>query len=162
MIIRKGAVAPVTGPSPYPAPHSLPTGRMRWWPVSDTGGLTQFGAAIESLEPGAQSSQRHWHEAEDEFLYVLDGTVTVVEDAREQALAPGDVACWPAGLANAHCLINRTDRPVTYLIVGTRARDDACHYPDIDLHYTRRDGVRIMSRKDGTPYPGWPKGEKNG
>lgn len=156
-ILRKADVAPETGPSSYPAPYTLPDGRMRWWPISDAGGLTQYGAFTEELAPGAQSSQRHWHEAEDEFLYVLDGTVTVVENDGEHELTPGDAACWPAGAANAHCLINRTDSPVTYFIVGTRAEDDACHYPDIDLHYSRKDGVRTMSHKDGTPYPGWPK-----
>ncbi len=90
------------------------------------------------------------------------GECTLIEDGGETVMRPGNAACWPAGVANAHCLINRSDRPVSYLIVGTRARDDACHYPDIDLHYTRKDGVRIMSRKDSTPYPGWPKGTENG
>jgi uncharacterized cupin superfamily protein len=156
-ILRKGEVAPVTGPSSYPAPYTLPDGRMRWWPISDEGGLTQFGAFTEELAPGAQSSQRHWHEAEDEFLYVLDGEVTVVENDGDHVLRPGDAACWPAGAANAHCLRNRTDRPVAYLIVGTRARDDACIYPDIDLRYVRKDGVQGYYRNDGTPYPGWPK-----
>lgn len=160
MIIRKGSVAPFSG-SGYPDPFN-DLGDYRAHPISDAGGLTQFGAFTETLMPGTQSSQRHWHEAEDEFLYVLDGTVTVIEEDGEHALSPGDAACWPAGVANAHCLVNRSDRPVSYLIVGTRARDDACHYPDIDLHYTRKDGVRIMSRKDGTPYPGWPKGTENG
>jgi uncharacterized cupin superfamily protein len=157
-----GSVAPDTGPSSYPAPYTLPDGRMRWWPFSDAGGLTQFGAFTEELAPGAQSSQRHWHAAEDEFLYVLDGTMSVLENDGEHLLTPGDAACWPAGSDNAHCLVNRTGGPVTYFIVGTRAQDDACHYPDIDLHYSRKDGVRTMSRKDGTPYPGWPKGVSNG
>lgn len=161
-ILPRLAVPAQSGPSSYPAPYTLPEGRMRWWPFSDAGGLTQYGAFTEELAPGAQSSQRHWHEAEDEFLYVLDGTVTVVEDDGEHVLAPGDAACWPAGRPNAHCLINRTGQAVTYLIVGTRAKNDACHYPDIDLHYSRTDGVRSMSHKDGTPYPGWPKGVPNG
>lgn len=156
-ILPAGTVAPETGPSSYPAPHTLPEGRMRWWPLSDAGGLTQYGAFVEELMPGARSSQRHWHEAEDEFLYALAGEVTVAEDDGEHPLAPGDAACWPKGTANAHCLVNRSDRPATYLIVGTRAPEDACHYPDIDLHYTRRAGQRAFTRKDGTPYPGWPK-----
>lgn len=162
MILRKGDVAPVIGPSSYPAPHTLPTGRMRWWPVSDAGGLTQFGAALESLEPGARSSQRHWHEAEDEFLHVLDGEVTVIENDGDHLLTPGDSACWPAGSGNAHCLVNRSDRPASYLIVGTRAPDDECHYPDVDLHYSRKGGQHGYYRKDGTPYPGFPKGDSNG
>jgi uncharacterized cupin superfamily protein len=95
-------------------------------------------------------------------MLVLAGEVTVIEDDGEHSLGPGDTACWPAGSGNAHCLVNRTDRPVTYLIAGTRAADDECHYPDIDLHYSRKDGLSGYYRKDGTPYPGWPKGTENG
>ena len=159
MIIRKGTVAPMTG-SGYPEPYQ-DLGEYQVWPLSQAGGLTQFGAAAEMLMPGAQSSQRHWHEAEDEFLYVLEGEVTVVENDGAHTLGPGDAACWKAGDPNAHCLQNRTDRPVLYLIVGTRAQEDDCHYPDIDLHYRRRGGENSMTHKDGTPYPGWPKGAKN-
>lgn len=161
-IMRKGAVAPVTGPSSYPAPYTLPDGRMRWWPISDEGGLTQFGAFTEELSPGAQSSQRHWHEAEDEFLYVLDGAVTVVENDGEHLLHPGDAACWPAGNDNAHCVVNRTDRPVTYLIVGTRADADVCHYPGLDLCYRRETGASGYFHLDGTPYPPRKKDHDHG
>jgi uncharacterized cupin superfamily protein len=155
-VIRKGSVQGVDGCG-YPAIFDN-LGPYLAWPLSDAGGLTQFGAFTETLMPGSQSSQRHWHEAEDEFLYVLDGEVTVVEEDGEHLLTPGQVACWPKGVANGHCLRNRSARPVLYLVVGTRLAEDRCHYPDIDLSYTRRNGVRTMSRKDGTPYPGWPKG----
>lgn len=161
MILRKGAVATTEAASNYPAPFDA-LGAARFQAISDAGGLTRFGAFTETLDPGAQSSQRHWHEAEDEFLYVLEGEVTVVENDGAHELHPGDAACWKAGVANAHHLINRSDRPVRYLVVGTRARDDACHYPDIDLHYWRKDGLRAMTHKDGTPYPGWPRGVTNG
>ena len=125
--------------------------------LSDAGGLTQFGAFVEILAPGGQTSLRHWHEAEDEFLYVLSGHPTLIEDDGPRRLAPGDCACWPAGVANAHCLRNDTDTPATLFIAGTRLAEDAAHYPDIDLHYSRRNGLRSFSRKDGTLYPGWPK-----
>ena len=161
-ILRKDDVAPVSGPSSYPAPYTLPDGRLRWWPFSDEGGLTQYGAFTEELAPGAQSSQRHWHETEDEFVYALGGEVTVAENDGEHVLHAGDAACWPAGSDNAHCLINRTDRPVTYLVVGTRARDDACHYPGLDLHYSRKNGVSGYFHKDGTPYPPRKKDQDNG
>lgn len=94
------------------------------------GGLTQFGAYVETLLPGAQSSQRHWHEREDEFLYVLGGEVTVIEDDGAHVLRAGDAACWPAGVANAHTVANRSAAPCTYVIVGTRPPHDVCHYPD--------------------------------
>lgn len=156
-IIRKGSVAGVDGCG-YPEGFNQ-LGPYLCYPLSDTGGLTQFGAFTEHLMAGSQSTQRHWHEQEDEFLYVLEGAVTVVEDDGEHILTPGMAACWPRGVPNAHTLRNRTDSPVFYLVVGTRLPDDTCHYPDIDLHYTRRNGVRTMSHKDATPYPGWPKGQ---
>ena len=98
--------------------------------LSDAGGLTQFGACHETLPPGATSSRRHWHTSEDEFLYVLDGTATVVDDAGRHDLAPGDAALWRHGDPNAHHVTNRSTLPCTYLIVGSRVLEDVCHYPD--------------------------------
>jgi uncharacterized cupin superfamily protein len=101
-----------------------------WLYYSDDGGLTQFGAYVETLQPGARSSVRHWHEKEDEFVYVLSGEATVVEDSGTAVLLPGDGACWPAGNPNAHYVVNRSDAPCVYVIVGTRLTHDICHYPD--------------------------------
>lgn len=126
-------------------------------PLSDAGGLTQFGAFTETLMPGARSGQRHWHAKEDEFLYTLDGVVTLHENAGSTDLPPGSCVCWPAGVPNAHQLENRTVRPVTYFVAGSRLPEDEVTYPDIDLHYSRKGGLRTLSHKDGTPYPGWPK-----
>ena len=118
---------------------------------SDTGGLAQFGAFTETLAPGASSSHRHWHEQEDEFLYVLDGIPTVIEDDGPHDLAPGDAACWPAGLPNAHHVTNRTAQPCTYLVVGTRLPSDTVHYADIDRLYTRTNGHITRTRRNGAP-----------
>lgn len=98
--------------------------------LSMGGGITQFGAYLDTLMPGAVSSQRHWHSAEDEFLYALDGTATVIDDDGVHDLTPGDAACWRHGDPNAHNVMNRTDAPLRYLIVGTRVAGDICHYPD--------------------------------
>ncbi|MFM2354521.1 MAG: hypothetical protein RLZZ528_257 [Pseudomonadota bacterium] len=117
---------------------------------SDAGGLTQFGAFTETLEPGARSGDRHWHEAEDEFLLMLDGHATVIEDDGPHDLAPGDAACWPAGVPTGHHVLNRTDRPCTYLIVGTRLPSDTVHYSDVDKLYRRVDGVVTRTRRDGS------------
>jgi uncharacterized cupin superfamily protein len=155
-VLRKGAVAGESAPTNYPAPFDQ-IGAYVAHPLSDAGGLTQFGAFTETLMPGARSSQRHWHSDEDEFLFTLTGTVTLHENAGPQDLPPGTCVCWPAGTANAHCLENRTDQPVTYFVAGSRLAEDTASYPDIDLHYTRRNGLRAFTRKDGTPYPGWPK-----
>lgn len=118
---------------------------------SDTGGLTAFGAFVEVLAPGAQSSDRHWHEAEDEFLYMLDGEAVAVEEDGDHPLRSGDCACWPAGIANAHHVVNRSDRPCSYLIVGSRLPSDTVHYAEVDRLYTRRDGLVTRTRRDGSP-----------
>src|SRR5580765_8124314 len=124
MIIRKRAVVGEAGPIPEFGPQT-------WAKVSDAGGLGQYGAYVITLEPGSRSSNRHWHEAEDEFLYMLEGEAIVVENDGEHRLARGDVACWPAGVANANQVFNKSDAPCSYLIVGTRVTHDVCRYPDL-------------------------------
>lgn len=117
---------------------------------SDAGGLTQFDAYVETLQPGSRSSERHWHEQEDEFLYMLSGEATVIEDDGAHLLHPGDAACWAAGTANAHYVVNRSGAPCTYLIFGTRVTHDICHYPDVGkILYTEGDTWRLH-RTDGT------------
>lgn len=146
MIIRKGT-API---DPDAEGRAEKHGAFELLRHSEAGGLTQFGAYVETLQPGSRSSERHWHEKEDEFLYVLAGEVTIVENDGEHLLRPGDAACWPAGAANAHSVINRSSAPCTYLITGTRLSHDVCHYPDIGrtLH-TEGDSWRLVTT-DGT------------
>jgi uncharacterized cupin superfamily protein len=120
--------------------------------LSDSAGLTQFGAFTETLMPGARSSDRHWHENEDEFLYLLAGAATVVEDDGPHALAPGDACTWRAGVANGHHVVNRSGAPCTYLVIGIRAPADVVHYSDVDKLYVRRaDGSVSRTRRDGSP-----------
>jgi uncharacterized cupin superfamily protein len=118
---------------------------------SDAGGLTQFGAYVETLHPGARSSDRHWHEEQDEFLYVLSGEATVIEEDGAHTLRPGDAACWPAGVANAHQVVNRSGTPCTFLIFGSRTIPDVVHYPDRgEILYAFEDGSWRLQRTDGT------------
>lgn len=119
--------------------------------LSDTGGLTQFGAFVETLAPGAASSDRHWHEAEDEFLLMLAGEAVVIENDGAHVLVPGDAACWPAGVPNGHHVVNRSAASCSYLIVGTRAASDRVHYCDLDKLYTRENGTVSRTRRDGSP-----------
>ena len=98
--------------------------------LSAAGGLSQYGAYVQTLQPGARSSNNHWHENEDEFLYVLSGQVTITELGQATVLHPGDAACWPAGIPTAHHASNHSTEPCTFLIVGTRVNQDVCHYPD--------------------------------
>ncbi len=156
-VLRAGSVPAIPCANNYPALFS-DLGAAEDIALSDAGGLTQFGAFLELLHPGGQTSLRHWHEEEDEFLYVLDGTVTLLEDDGTRLIGPGTCVCWPAGVPNGHCLRNDGDVPATLFIVGSRFAEDECHYPDIDLHYARRNGQRSFAQKDGHPYPGWPRG----
>ena len=155
-VLRAGSVPEVYCKNNYPAEFS-DLGDAWDIALSDAGGLTQFGAFVEILAPCGQTSLRHWHEEEDEFLYILDGTVTLLEDGDPRQIGPGTCVAWPAGVPNAHCLRNDSDAPATLFIVGARFDEDDCHYPDIDLHYSRRNGLRTFAKKDGTPYPGWPR-----
>lgn len=120
--------------------------------LGDASGLTQFGVNLTTLEPGAISALRHWHTREDEFVYVLSGTATLVTDAGEEPLTAGMAAAFPAGEVNAHQLANRGTAPVTYLEIGTRAPDDEITYPDVDLALVKREGRRTFVRKSGEPY----------
>ena len=115
--------------------------------------LTQFGVNLTRLKPGAASALRHWHETEDEFVYVLEGEATLCEDGGETILRAGDCAGFKAGVPNGHCLINKSQRDVVYLEVGTRKKDDRVEYPDIDLINTKVDGVQQFFHKSGEPYP---------
>lgn len=145
MIVRKTDV-PVESDTQGASEH----GAYEALRYSDVGKLTQYGAYVETLAPGSRSSERHWHEREDEFLYVLSGAVTIVEDDGEHVLSPCDAACWPAGAANAHHVVNRTSKPCSYVIVGTRLTHDVCHYPDAGrVLYTEGENWRLVS-DDGT------------
>jgi len=98
--------------------------------IAQAGRLPKMGVNIVTLMPGTTSSQRHWHEIEDEFLYMLEGEATVIENDGEHIIGPGDMCCWPGGVANAHHLKNHSDQPVRYLIIGSGAPFDRVHYPD--------------------------------
>ena len=137
----------------YPAPFDEKCRLYEAVALGEAVGLTQFGVAMEKLLPGGMSSQRHWHENEDEFLYLLSGELVLVEDDGEHILKEGAAVGWKAGEPNGHHLINRSDQPAYYLIVGTRAANDRVHYPDIDLAYERINGEGRYLHKDGTPYP---------
>jgi len=116
-------------------------------------GLTQFGVNICTLKPGAQSSQRHWHQNEDEFVYVLEGEVVLIEEGGETALKKGEAAGWKAGAPDGHTILNRSDRDARVLEVGTRDPvGDKVVYPDIDMLLERTATTRVYTRKSGEPY----------
>ena len=116
-------------------------------------GLTQFGVNLTTLRPGAWSAQRHWHHNEDEFIYVLEGEVVLKDNHGETVLKAGDAAGWKAFGGDGHCLINRTQRDVVYLEVGTRLANETVVYSDVDMRLERdKNGSRYM-HKNGELYP---------
>lgn len=136
----------------YPPPFAEICLGATWRKLGDAAGLTDFGVNLVRLPPGKWSSQRHWHTHEDEFVWVLEGEVTLVENDGDHVLRPGDCAGWKAGDANGHCLQNRGDRDAVYLEVGSRRpADDGCDYPDIDM--ITRPLENFYRHRDGTPYP---------
>lgn len=114
--------------------------------LGDVFGLDQFGVNLTELLPGAASALRHWHEREDEFIYVLSGRPVLITDAGETQLEPGDCAGFKAGIPNAHHLVNREDEPAVYLEVGTRAAEERCHYPDNAMRGFKEGGRWVFKR----------------
>ncbi len=138
----------------YPEPfRQIVLGRVRKR-LGNAVGLDQFGVNLTTLKPGAASAQRHWHAAEDEFVYMLAGEVVLYEDGGEIVLRAGDAAGFKAGVANGHCLTNRTDRDAIYLEIGTRSAAERVEYPDIDMRLERDEKRMRYLHKPGEPYPG--------
>ena len=145
------ALAPVIG-TLYPSPYDEPCRARARTKLGDAAGLTQFGVNLLHLPPGAWSSQRHWHTASDEFVYVLSGEVTLVTDAGEEILHAGDAAGFPAGDSNGHCLRNNSSADAAVLEIGTRVPGDVGYYNDIDMIAPAGGKPAIYTRRDGTPY----------
>jgi uncharacterized cupin superfamily protein len=151
-VIAARSVEPRIGTG-YPENYREPCLKREKRALGDAFGLTQFGINLTTLPPGCWSSQRHWHENEDEFIYAVDGEITLVDDLGEHRLRPGDCAGFKAGVANGHHLINRSDRPATYVEIGTRAKNERSHYPGADLQAVKVEGSPFkFLHKDGTPY----------
>ncbi|GAB4383712.1 cupin domain-containing protein [Albidovulum sp.] len=152
-VIDKSKVPVKTG-SIYPEPYASQMAGRSSLRLGDAGGLTQFGVNEVILAPGAVSSLRHWHHREDEFVMVLRGECTLVQDEGETVMRPGDCAAFPAGVANGHHFVNRTDREARFLVVGSRMNPERVTYSDVDLEVELKDGKATFTRKDGTPYQG--------
>jgi uncharacterized cupin superfamily protein len=144
------AAVPERKGSSYPAPFDAPCAERLRQRIGNAGGLTDFGVNLLRLPPGVWSSQRHWHSHEDEFVYVLEGEVTLIEEDGETLLRPGDCAAFPKKSGNGHHLINRSDKPALLLELGSRSAEDQVDYPDIDLKVSRAAGGFV--HKDGRAY----------
>jgi uncharacterized cupin superfamily protein len=136
----------------YPAPlNRVVEGRQRKR-LGNAAGLDQFGVNLTTLKPGAASALRHWHEQEDEFVYMLEGELVLIEDGGETVLKPGDAAGFKANSPNGHHIFNRSQRDAVYLEIATRAKAERVDYPDVDLLFVRDGGGMRYTHKNGKPY----------
>jgi uncharacterized cupin superfamily protein len=134
----------------YPPPYDKDVGGRWYRRIGKASGLTEIGVSHVVLEPGAWSSQRHWHEGLDEFVVMLEGEAVLVEDDAEIVLRAGDCASFPKDVPNGHHLVNRSDRSCTFICIDNRRGEGDCHYPDIDLRYVAAAGS--YTHKGGAPF----------
>jgi uncharacterized cupin superfamily protein len=145
---------PVKTGSIYPEPYASQMAGRSSLRLGEAGGLSQFGANLVILQPGAKSSLRHWHRHEDEFVMVTQGELVLVQDEGEYLMRPGDCAAFPAGSRNGHHFLNRTDREARFLVVGTKAPREVATYSDVDLVLEVEGGQAHFTYKNGTPWQG--------
>ncbi|MEA5593626.1 cupin domain-containing protein [Rivularia sp. UHCC 0363] len=151
MIINPEEV-PIQQSTNYPEEFkSIVAGRFRQR-LGNFAGLKNFGVNLVKLSPGSASALRHWHSHEDEFIYVLEGELTIITDTGEEFLTSGMAAGFPANEANGHHLVNRSEQVAVYLEIGDRVDNDTVYYPDNDLIAKPGDGKSIFTRKDGTSH----------
>ncbi len=144
---------PLKTGSNYPAPYAIEMAGRSSQRLGDAAGLTQFGVNITILAPGSRSSLRHWHENQDEFVIVIEGDLTLVDDTGDTPLGPGDCAAFPAGDANGHHIVNKSQSEGRFLVVGTRTETEVGHNSDIDMMVEFKDGAANFTRRDGSPLP---------
>ena len=135
----------------YPPPYAAAMDKRFYRRIAPAAGLSDFGVSHVVLKPGGISSQRHWHEGEDELVVMLSGEAVLVEDEAETVMRAGDCAAFPKGVPNAHHLVNRGDEDCVFVAVGKVSTTD-CHYPDIDLLLDGKSSSFV--HKDGSSYPG--------
>jgi len=144
------AAVPVRKGAGYPHPFDEPCAGRTRKRLGDAAGLRDFGVNLMALPPGGWSSQRHWHSHEDEFVYVLEGELALIEDDGEIILRTGDCAAFPKATGNGHHMINRSDVMAVYLEVGSRSPADLTTCSDINMMSSSADGR--FTHKDGSPY----------
>jgi uncharacterized cupin superfamily protein len=135
----------------YPEPFKSRMGDRAKKRLGAACGLKNLGVNLVTLGSG-QSSVRHWHTLDEEFVYVLEGELILVTDEGEQRLTAGMCAGYPAGVKNAHHFINRSGKPAKYLEMGTNVPGDTAFYPDDDLFIRWGEDGMKYTHKDGRPY----------
>ena len=151
------AKVPVKTGSIYPSPYREMMAGRSSLRLGEAGGLTQFGVNLVTLEPGARSSLRHWHLNEDEFVMVIEGECTLMQDAGPVIMQAGDSAAFPAGDPDGHCFVNHTATVARFLVAGTKAPREVATYSDVDLRVEMTPGENGSARFtcwDGTDWAG--------
>lgn len=141
---------PQTNATGYPPPFDAPVAGRWYRRLAPAAGLSDFTASHVVLKPGAWSSQRHWHDEEDEMVIMLAGEAVLVEDGGRTLLRAGDIAAWPKGSTNGHHLVNESDQDCVFVALGAGRRTGGGGYSDIDMRF---DAEGRYTRRDGTPYP---------
>ena len=144
---------PVKTGSTYPEPYASQMKGRSSLRLGEGAGLTQFGANLVIMAPGAVSSVRHWHQNEDEFVMVTQGELHLQEDEGETLMTAGEFAAFPAGVPNGHRFVNRSDAEARFLVIGTKAPTEVCTYSDVDMMINQVNGRGVFTRKDGSPMP---------
>lgn len=146
------AAVPVKTGSIYPDPYAAMMAGRSSLRLGQAAGLTQFGVNLVTLEPGAMSSLRHWHRAEDEFVMVTEGECVMITDDGEEIMHPGDCVGFPANTPDGHHFINRSDAPARFLVIGSKARSEVATYSDVDMVIVIEDGAARFIYRDGSPW----------
>ena len=139
---------PQTNRTGYPEPFAEAVAGRWYRRLAPPSGLSAMGASHVVLRPGAWSSQRHWHDDEDELLVMLAGEAVLVEDGGRTVLRPGDICAWPRGVAEGHHLINESDADCCFLAISAGNPNGSGGYSDIDMMFA----AEGFARKDGTRY----------
>ena len=149
---------PETNASSYPSEFREGQQKRFNRRLGDFGGIRNFGVNLVRVTPGGQSSARHAHSKQDEFVYIIEGEFVLVTDAGKEKVGPGMCIAFPAGSGDGHHFVNVSDRDATFLVRGDRSAGDEVNYPDLDLRLgIGADGKRGFLHKDGTPYPTTPR-----
>jgi uncharacterized cupin superfamily protein len=133
----------------YPAPFDAAVSGRWWRRLAPVGGLSHMGASHVVLKPGAWSSQRHWHDGEDELVIMLSGAAVLIDDAGETLMVAGDIAAFPAGETNGHHLVNRSDADCVFIAISAGDKGQGGGYSDIDMLFSETG----FTHKDGRAYP---------
>lgn len=151
--VRAEDVAATQGQTFYPDPFKHVVAGRTKRKLGDVFGLENFGVNLTHLEPGSASALYHWHTVQDEFIYVVEGTATVLMGDKEHELTAGDCVGFKAGTRIGHQIVNRSNDRLTYIEIGDRLPGDKGDYPHDDIVFDfREDGSIAFAHKDGTPY----------